>query len=403
MKRRMTETMAHAQRQLARFGSSEASTVIDPTPARETPLPFSMLEVKRGKEKLADLVKELLALSAPRLLLAVESSPDALFEPLLFSHLTGGAPPSGLGAVLYPYLEPELRRESTTFTPDSRGVIYLPRVGYFRVQAGEGEASRFEPILTVSGTALELLRYDHPLFQRHYGGATASVFLGPVSLPLHHRDHLARAVSVIRRVWPTLAELMEEVTRRVHVFHALDVNSFATLAAYGCAFLNAGLEDDEVFFIEDLVHQCGHILFSAVTFEGAVYLAVAGDTPLGSLTGDRDERRTLYVALHGLVTEALMTRCLARCHEEEIFTGKKRQELLGRLSFIFRRLHRDLQNLAFRHVYTSKGAELYEFCCTVFNDVFRKHGTELGSLDMEGQGYTFDYRRFDQRNPMRQS
>lgn len=377
--------------------------------------PFSEADVKKGLSRFSELSRQLLGNVAPHFLPMLGGTSEAFLEPLLFSHLTASAPAAGLDALLYPYVE-RARRSSVVIPPDARGVVYLPRIGYFNVDIGDRVVlggrtergadvaalasgdSRFEPILTISGTNIELLRYDHPLMDRHFSGTSASVIVDSVRLPIHHEGSLARAIAILRSVHPRLAALMELVTRRVHVFHSRRLNSFATLSAFGCAFLNTKLADTEVFFIEDLVHQCGHILFSAVTFEQERYLRVVGATPLRSVTGDSNEERTLYTTLHGLVTEALMTDCLGRCLEQNIFTGARRHELLGRLGFIFRRFHRDLENLAFPQLYTEEGIQLYEYCRDRFHVALSKHGRALGSLDLGGQGENFDYPAFRERN-----
>ena len=47
-----------------------------------------------------------------------------------------------------------------------------------------------------------------------------------------------------------------------------NTNSFATIKAHGMAFFNVYQDEyDEVFFVDDIAHQTGHIIFNVMIYE----------------------------------------------------------------------------------------------------------------------------------------
>ena len=51
-------------------------------------------------------------------------------------------------------------------------------------------------------------------------------------------------------------------------FDTYQRNSFATLSAQGIGFFNAYQDNyDEVFFVDDIAHQTGHIIFNVMIYE----------------------------------------------------------------------------------------------------------------------------------------
>lgn len=156
---------------------------------------------------------------------------------------------------------------------------------------------------------------------------------------------------------------------------------------------------DEVFFIEDLVHQCGHILFNALTLNPAKWLAIDPKTPLSRLTSDLDDSRAVYVALHGVFTECLMSIALAQCFRLEIFEGRQRHELQGRLSLIMRRLQLDLQSVRNPGLCTEAGFGLVAAFAEVFDQVFELARDAIVACDLRNQPYSFCYEKFVALNP----
>lgn len=204
---------------------------------------------------------------------------------------------------------------------------------------------------------------------------------------------------MIRAVDAELHRCLEAVTLQIVTFTADEGDSFATLAAHGSVFLRTPPDCDEVFFLEDLAHQGGHLLFNAITLDRSELIKIDPNTPLASLTGEPEEKRSLYVTLHGVFTECLMSLVLAGALEADFIDGKQRHELRGRLSLILKRLQLDLGQIRELDAFTPAGRDLIGSFEEVFNGVYAMVATDITGFDLRNQPYSFCYERFSELNP----
>lgn len=386
---------------------------------------FLETKFEEGRARFAGMTQQLLSHFAPSLFQMLDMNDNSVWlDPALFAYFSSPKPSIKLPQLLYGYLPEPARPPVLECYADGNGVIYLPALGYLvtavadqpvRLTARPASATYelvtrdgqsidfvFSPLPTVPGTSMDVLSYPNPLLRRLFHDRVGR----PVEVEIRaaagqHIENAGRALDVIGQVCPWYHAALTSATRQLVIFSGDGVNSFATLAAHGIAFCNARSSDDEVFFIEDLAHQCGHVVLSDVMFEPQEYFQIPADTPLRSLTGHQEETRTIYVAFHGVFTEALMNMCLNRCLELGIFRGRQEHELLGRLSYILRRFEIDLSFLG-EHpesIFTEDGLRLYRFCAQTFQHVHGRRHQELDHYDLHGQPYNFDYPKFTERNP----
>ncbi|MEJ0025745.1 MAG: hypothetical protein WDN01_06940 [Rhizomicrobium sp.] len=264
---------------------------------------------------------------------------------------------------------------------------------------GRAVSGRMEKLRRLHG-GIDVDFGPHPVFSRLWPGASEAAG-PPLGVPLaSYGAALGRAWRLIATVFPAYWRMIAAVTRRVVLLENVAVNSFASNAAFGAVFLNITEHGaDEVFFIEDLVHQCGHVLFNAATHDVGDYLAVAPDAVLPHDPGDGSESRTVYGALHGLFTEAVMNACFERCVAAGLFAGRQAHELMGRYALIYRRFNYDLIALRQPALYTTQGAQIYDHCRRVFEEIYRGRGDALLGHDYSGQPYSFNYRIYRANNP----
>jgi hypothetical protein len=337
---------------------------------------------------------------------------EAFTEPLVFAALSGPDPTAWLDQLLCGY-RGSVAGTSVRTAPD--GSVYVPGVGTWSGMApgrtlvarriggspgigvydgDERVDASFEPPAAIGETNAELFPGGHPLLARLYGSA-APRFGGLVDV---HREHVERAFAVIAALMPAYNDLICQVTRKVVLHSGERPNSFATPAAYGALFVNTALGEDEVFLVEDLVHQGGHVLFSAAAFDRERWLQVDPDTPLSAAGSDPSERRTLYVALHGLFTEMAIVDVLDRWTTRADLRGEQAHELRGRLAFALRRLAADVATLAAVDGLAVDGQRLVTAVTTRCLEVAgRRPG--LRHARLENQGYNFSPRRYAQLNP----
>ena len=94
-----------------------------------------------------------------------------------------------------------------------------------------------------------------------------------------------------------------------------------------------------------------------------------------------------------------MCICLYRCHEMEVFSGRRRHELLGRLSFILKRFSGDLMSLNDDGLFSERGKEFFAEFGEIFDEVYRRAKGAIVEFDLSNQPYTFSYDKFVALNP----
>lgn len=376
-----------------------------------------------GQRQLADHIRMRLREADPVFFQKLDSNDDRIFlEPLLFAYFSSEKSEVGLEQILFGYLSDDLKPKRIRVFADADGVICLPNIGYlmtdtssrqlalewneasrsFNIDDGDGCVNyHFKNIVCVGGTTIEVCQYDHPLLRGFYRDDKGKQVPVDVAKAMpKHIEELNAAVDILRDHYGNYYSAVLKVIRKIVIFNNPNVNSFATVSAHGIAFLSASPDDDAVFFIEDLLHQCGHVIFSAATLQRSDYFAVSPDTPLGRFTQGEEENRTVYVTFHGVFTEAVMNQCLEICYETNLFSGKQRHELLGRFAFILKRFYRDLENLSHEEIFTEKGLRLYAKFAKVFEEIYMRRKNLLSAFDTSNQPYNFSYGKFRKLNPL---
>jgi hypothetical protein len=380
-------------------------------------------DIQRGQTYFAGMIETLLSAFDPEFgELLNDARPGAALEPLLFAYFSLGNRDVPFIQLLFGYLHESRRPERIHVFADSKGIVYMPRIGYFKTNSsnrklemhvtdhqrgfqftvnGETVPYTFLNDLTVANTSVELCRYPlrtlEPIFRDTLG----------VSIPVEVKDaslrdarHVENALTIIQLCFPSYYEEVVRTTRRIVLFSSPELNSFASLSAYGAVFLNISDHDDEVSYIEDLVHQCGHVIFSSLSSDQGIFLRVDPDTPLIAFTDRSQETRSVYVALHGLFTEAAISLTLSHCDDQNLFSGRQRHELLGRLAYIARRFDLDLKDFEREEIFSQKGFALFEELRTSFGEIGDERRRFLRRFDLSNQSYNFNYQKFAELNPI---
>ena len=381
---------------------------------------FLLERVSKGQRELADAMRALVRTEAPEVADAVaDAGDDPFLEPLLFSYFAEDAPRLGLPQILFGALAPQARPDVIEVHTDDRGRIYLPRVGYLLTDLPDAAlmltwdrgpdryslwrdrstiAARFEPLVHLGQTRVEVLAHANPLLMTRFRDIRARPVLPDVEgHGPEHLAHLERALALIGDCCPTYRALIELVTRQLVVFRYPEVNSFASINLHGAALFNSPTPCDEVYFCDELVHQCGHVIFNAATVRRREFLAMDPERALNEIAPRELDGRTIYDAFHGLFTEYAMSKILRELDERQILSGSQAHELYGRLSFITRKFRVDVRNLGGDGVFTPLGQDLYRFFARACAELVAAR-PELLTTNMSGQGYNFDHQLFSRSN-----
>lgn len=381
-------------------------------------LGFAASRVDAGQGQLAHYIKGRLSASGhPAAALLDYSGNSPFLNPSLFAFFSGTAAGSTttLGQILYGSLPTAARPDFLQAYADRHGWVDLPGFGQLsgkvfrrRVQVaparqriesdGITQEAVFDKMRRIEGTQIEYLPRMSSLFKRIPQNGKRAVCSDGVGASRDCSEAISTALDALRRVDADLHRCLLQVTRQIVTYSEGGDESFAALAAHGAVFLRAAPDADEIFFIEDLTHQCGHLLFNAITLDRSELLSVDPDTPLARLTGEAGEARSIYVTLHGVFTACLMAGALFGTLDIGGRDGRQTRELSGRLSYIMRRLQLDLSAIREQRIFTDLGRWLMGAIENVFDEIYRSAKDALVGCDLSNQTYAFSLQRFDALN-----
>jgi hypothetical protein len=218
-----------------------------------------------------------------------------------------------------------------------------------------------------------------------------------VGISTRQLERLDRAIAVLRVHLPHYFNYLLATVKRLVVFTG-EPYSFATIRAHGVGFIRANEACSSVSYLEDIVHQCGHVIFNSMSLDRGEYLAIDPGTPLREIAGTDDEG-SLYGAFHGLFTQTQINECFRACLQAEVFSGQEKHELCGRLADDMKRFASALALMGRRELYTDLGWWLFNRYRSAFQGVFTEHRELIAALDTSNQPYIFDYAKFLERNP----
>lgn len=368
-----------------------------------------LLGAKRrdARRELAETMRTLCAQQEPDHA-AIRSAPaEAFFEPRLYSQLVLGGFPSMTAAQVLLAVAPD-RSSTLAVRTDADGVAFLPGLGRCTTDqmsaellmtydadgrtltAEPGGTSRavygLEASSLVPGTSMELVdRLDPVLdgFLRLHLDRYEELSLVP---DVHaHLPHISRALDLIASVNPAYHAALTESLRGIFLFRHPTAESFAALGMHGLIFLNVPETAGAEYFVEELVHQGGHVLFSEATLHRGDFLCVDPETSLSELLG-QDDPRDVYGAFHGLFTEHMEHQIVLGVLESGLADEEERSAFQRHLATVARRHQRDLQLMG-RHaaeIFSPLGQEVFAAFRAGYDRAMGLHPHPLaGTADVE--------------------
>ena len=226
-------------------------------------------------------------------------------------------------------------------------------------------------------------------------------FHEPVEDTLYkNEDALSVATTFLQKQLPNFWSLIASVTREFVVFSSPDHNSFAGIMHHGTAYFNTENKiQTPVFFIDDIAHQCGHIIFNVITLDTPKYLKVPKDHPLRNYSTNPSEMRGAYGAFHGLFTYTCILHALDEVLQSQYFTNENlRFEVLGRIGFYLHKFYLDLKLMDNPEILTDAGLDFHRQFSEGFQEILARYKKEIQGFDYSNQPYTFQYDRFRESN-----
>jgi hypothetical protein len=358
---------------------------------------------------LSDIIRVAFYQEAPTLFEQINYEDDFTFlEPSLFCYFLSDISKTDKIPLLQSvvgYIPAEKRLAMLSLTADRFGMINLPNLGYIRADP-----------YTIASVDLNILTGLIP--NQFVNNSKIRLCLHPTDLLANSRDvsfhepveqtltknknALSAATTFIQDYIPDFWNLIESVTREFVVFSSPDHNSFAGIMHHGTAYFNTENKlKTPVFFIDDIAHQCGHIIFNVLTLDTPKYLKVPKDHPLKNYSTNPGEMRGAYGAFHGLFTYTCILHALDHVLQHQYFTDENlRFEALGRIGFYLSKFYSDLKLMNNPEILTEEGLDFHRQFQEGFELIAKQYGNEVRKFDYSNQPYTFQYDLFQKINPI---
>lgn len=372
--------------------------------------------VKRFKDnngKLIETIKLLIYKENKDIFNKVHFDNDNLFlEPLLFSYfnLQKECNKELLDELVQGYynIEDDLRIK---YSYNKSGIAYIPNKGYFK----KNQKNKFLKLQKIFDMEIEVLKYSHPLVELILNKATINSENNDTNFIMDDQifdsniGFLTNALSFIKSTSKNYFDLIEQACKKCVLFktNPSNTNSFATINAHGMAFFNVYQDNyDEVYFVDDISHQTGHIILTTILFERKKYFLIDETVNIGTITKKETEYRDFYTLFHALFTYYTSLLCLDNCIKGNCFDARQIHEAQGRIGFYIKKLISDINNFemvvnqykGIEFILTEEGIEIYNMMKNKFSEIICKWHEKTKTFEFANQSYNFAYKEFNKLN-----
>lgn len=348
-------------------------------------------------------------------------------EPLLFAFFNNKIKTiQNVESLIFGYTSKDLL--FTVFS-DEFGRVYLPKIGWLHTKHKEESFLydkkksnllkndqiidfEFEKLKIIENTNIELIKYSIPLLKQCYFNTDLKrVDVEIENISKKHLNNVVKAYNLIKKYVPEQFKLIEKYAPKCVIFDVdtYQRNSFATFSAHGIGFYNAYQQDyDEVFFVDDIAHQTGHVILNTLTFDTHKFFKIDKDLVLKTLEGPFVEKRSIYIVFHALYTYYTSFICLNNCLENDAFEGRQKHEAIGRIVFYINKCYSDLlliesdinSDIVSNDYFTNEGFSIYKEIKNKWKEMYNKWFKEVKTLKLDNQPYNFTYEKFIELNPI---
>lgn len=379
--------------------------------------------VLQNQVELADTIRVLMYKENPALFNRLTYESDATFlEPTLFYYFLAKSKNLTKATIeqsVIGYIDEDKRPIEFEGLSDQYGMINLPNFGYVLTEPSklhrlrldpeqrekivvEGYPSKFVADTLHTGSNIRLCKHHTFLISQLALDGQMVRFNEPANETLtKHFNHIEKAFSLINSISSDFYDLIKSTVRELVVMNSPNIYSMAAISYHGTAFVNTdNLQHDEVFFVDDIAHQCGHVIYNALTLQTTEYLKVHKERFLRDFISEKREGRTVYSAFHGLFTYSTILYFLDKCFSDFPFDEKQKHEILGRIAFYTKKFGSDLVSLTNEEIFTPTGMHFIDSFRMGHEFILEKYRTPIKDMDFEGSPYVFGYEFYSFKNPI---
>lgn len=346
----------------------------------------------------------------------VDFDKDEVFlRSLLLSYFLDERKDTTLDQILFTSLPAEREKEVMT---NEHGVAYVPGVGYFetgqpsailslRQHAGAYEISHrgqslaftLVPPDLIPGTRIEIARHLLPYTQAIFDEVRPDDPAAEVEqITRQHASKVKQAFAMLEEHFPVYYSWLMKSMTTIQVFKNPGIWSFAAVKSYGISYLSAHERRSLLFFLEDILHQCAHNIFFAVTyFDKKELFLIDPESNLDAFTQNGDHR-DIYGVFHGLFTQSCISIFFDTCLENNLFSGEERFEVLGRLSDNMKRWEKMIGVFSTEGIFTEMGEQFFAEFKSIYDVLHEKYKPLIYDFDTSNQPYIFCFDKFLEAN-----
>lgn len=330
----------------------------------------------QNKIEIIDTIKLLIYKEQSKLLEKVDFEDDNTFlEPLLFAYFNSNkevAPSKGiLEEILQRYF---LDKERRTLNETAL------KVGDF-----------------------EIIKVIHPLLKKYFResakGHVTNENPEHNSVWEEHYQELFKAIDIIKKHLPEFYRELTFSNKKIYLHDNPNILNFTSIETLGMLFFYVIGNNNLIYFIEELIHQGSHNYLYYVIHKRKDFFKIDVDNlVMRDYTKQQWDYRTIYGAFHGIFTVTQRVEYFDQLLTKNVFSGREKHELLGRLTDQFARFRTGLELLDFDQVYTEKGIALYHMLDKKCASILKKYAWLKKEFDLSNRKIDFRYADFCKLN-----
>jgi len=315
-----------------------------------------------------------------------------------------------------------LKLDGMEVVADSNGIVYLPKLGMFVSEYPNEKltlAETFDGIKLKRGntilenkltqnnflanSSIELIpqmpRLYYPDFRQTYKGHLVNQ--NPEFKAKNPQRYIDNALKLFEKYYNDFYEELNLGTSLIFVHDNSNVLNYISFNNHGAIFLYMLEEHDDMYFIEELIHQGTHNLLNTICFDKKVLFKIDVENIMIKELIDRPaDYRTVYSVIHGLASISKRVEGFEKMLDAEELSEKQKHELCGRLCDQFSRFYAlGIEKLNKDDVFTELGKEyfdtMYETCAKSLDRL-----KWVNQFDMSWRDLDFRYADFVKHNPI---
>lgn len=359
--------------------------------------------IEKLAEEIVNTIRILIYKESPSILNYINIGNTNIFrEPLLFSYFNSiknnSFPKDTLEEILQGYY---IKKETININHsfNKNNIAYIPQVGYFK----KGENTPYEPILKKGD--FEIVKEVHPTLEKYfvefYKGHIVNQTPEHSSVWKAHSKDIFKAIEIIKKHLPDFYKELTFANKKIYLHDNPKILNFTSVETLGMLYFYVIGSSNLIYFIEELIHQGSHNYLYYVVHNRKDYFKIDVDNlVMRDFTNQQWDYRTIYGAFHGLFTVTQRIECFDKLLAQNVFSGREKHELMGRLTDQFARYRTGLELLDLSKVYTQKGIEFYNELDTKCASILEKYASLKDEFDLSNRDLDFRYDDFCKLNPL---